>query len=125
MRWDEVAEATGYEVRWGIAAAAARQTARVNVPQFTTPELAPGVAHAFQISACNDAGCSAPAPAVQGHVEPVAPEPVRPTANAGPDLTGAPGESVTLQGTGSINPHGEWWHQLAHQWTQLSGPTSR
>ena len=122
VRWDEVAEATGYEVRWGIAAAAARQTARVNVPQFTTPELAPGVAHAFQISACNDAGCSAPAPAVQGHVEPVAPEPVQPTANAGPDLTGAPGESVTLQGTGSINPHGEWW-QLAHQWTQLSGPT--
>ena len=43
-------------------------------------------------------------------------------ACAGPDLTGAPGESVTLQGTDSINPHGEWW-RMRHQWTQLSGPT--
>ena len=34
----------------------------------------------------------------------------------------APGESVTLQGTDSINPHGEWW-RMRHQWTQLSGPT--
>ncbi len=41
---------------------------------------------------------------------------------AGPDLTGAPGDSVTLQGVTSINTYGEWW-QLAHQWTQLSGPT--
>ncbi len=47
---------------------------------------------------------------------------VSPTANAGPDLTGAPGESVTLQGITSINPHGEWW-EMGHQWTQLSGPT--
>ena len=47
---------------------------------------------------------------------------VSPTAKAGPDLTGAPGESVTLQGTDSINPHGEWW-RMRHQWTQLSGPT--
>ncbi len=46
-----------------------------------------------------------------------------PTANAGPDLTGAPGESVTLQGKGSTNPYGRW-HQMAHQWTQLSGPTA-
>ena len=48
--------------------------------------------------------------------------PVAPTANAGPDLTGAPGESVTLQGTNSENPNGEA-SQLAHSWTQLSGPS--
>ncbi len=48
--------------------------------------------------------------------------PVRPTAKAGPDLTGAPGESVTLQGRGSTNPYGKWWH-MDHLWTQLSGPT--
>ena len=47
---------------------------------------------------------------------------VAPTANAGPDLSGAPGDSVTLQGTNSANPYGEWW-EMAHQWTQLSGPT--
>ncbi len=51
------------------------------------------------------------------------PEPViRPTAKAGPDLAGAPGESVTLQGRGSTNPYGAWW-RMQHQWTQLSGPT--
>ncbi len=48
--------------------------------------------------------------------------PPLPTANAGPDLTGEPGESVTLQGTGSRNPYGAWW-RMAHQWTQLSGPS--
>ena len=47
--------------------------------------------------------------------------PLLPTAKAGPDLTGAPGESVTLQGKGSTNPYGRW-HQMEHQWTQLSGP---
>ena len=45
-----------------------------------------------------------------------------PTANAGPDLAGAPGESVTPQGTNSVNPYGEWW-RMAHRWTQLSGST--
>ena len=118
VEWEAVPEATGYDVRWGVAAAPARQTARVSEPVYTTPELAPGVAHAFQVSACNDAGCSEESPAVQGQV---AAEPVQPTANAGPDLTGAPGESVTLQGKGSTNPYGRW-HQMAHQWTQLSGP---
>ena len=47
---------------------------------------------------------------------------VAPTASAGPDLTGAPGESVTLQGINSENPYGEWW-QMEHAWTQLSGPS--
>ena len=53
------------------------------------------------------------------------PEPqaeVSPSADAGPDLSGAPGDSVTLQGTNSVNPYGEWW-RMAHRWTQLSGPT--
>ena len=48
-------------------------------------------------------------------------EPTPPTADAGPDLEGAPGETVTLQGTGSTNPHGQWW-QMAHRWKQLAGP---
>ena len=47
---------------------------------------------------------------------------ILPTAKAGPDLTGAPGESVTLQGKGSTNPYGRWY-KMAHAWTQLSGPT--
>ena len=45
-----------------------------------------------------------------------------PTADAGPDLAGQPGDSVTLQGTNSDNPYGKWW-EMAHQWVQLSGPT--
>ena len=44
------------------------------------------------------------------------------TACAGPDLTGAPGGQVTLEGQCSTNPYGRW-HQMAHQWTQLSGPS--
>ena len=44
------------------------------------------------------------------------------TACAGPDLTGAPGEEVTLQGRCSTNPYGPWY-RLSHAWTQLSGPT--
>ena len=44
-----------------------------------------------------------------------------PTANAGPDLEAAPGETVTLQGNGSTNPHGKWW-RMAHLWTQTKGP---
>ena len=65
VRWDEVPEATGYEVRWGVAAESARQTAWVSGPAFMTPE----VAHAFQVSACNDAGCSERSPEVQGSPE--------------------------------------------------------
>ncbi len=46
---------------------------------------------------------------------------VSPTADAGPNLSGAPGDSVTLQGTNSVNPYGEWW-RMEHQWEQVSGP---
>ena len=44
-----------------------------------------------------------------------------PTASAGPDLEGWPGETVTLEGRGSVNPHGKWW-RMDHLWEQLSGP---
>ena len=44
-----------------------------------------------------------------------------PAANAGPDMEAEPGETVTLQGTGSTNPHGTWW-RMAHRWTQTEGP---
>ncbi len=69
VRWDEVPEATGYEVRWGVAAESARQTAWVSGPAFTTPELAPTAAYAFQVSACDDAGCSERSPEVRGSPE--------------------------------------------------------
>ena len=65
VRWDEVPEATGYEVHWGEAGEPARRTGWVNAPVFTTPE----VAHAFRISACNDAGCSERSLEVQGSPE--------------------------------------------------------
>ena len=43
------------------------------------------------------------------------------TATAGPDLLALPGEKVTLRGTGSTNPYGEWW-QMEHSWSQTAGP---
>lgn len=45
-----------------------------------------------------------------------------PIAHAGADLRAAPGEGVTLQGGGSINPNGPWWH-LTFRWQQISGPS--
>ena len=69
VRWDEVPDATGYDVEWGATAEQSRQTTRVTRANFTTPELSPGVKYTFEVSACNDAGCSEPSPEVQGSVE--------------------------------------------------------
>ncbi len=87
-------------------------------PWFILPQDAPaGRALQFQLTVTDRQGESD-----SDTVTVTVREPVRPTASAGPDLTGAPGESVTLQGKGSSNPYGRW-HQMAHQWTQLSGPS--
>ena len=132
-RWDQVVGADGCRVKWGEArqsgreagqprarpAAPALRTERVETPQYTTPDLSPGVAYAFEVSACSGDVCGAPAEEVQATVE-VSGTP--PTANAGPDLEALPGTTVTLQGRDSVNPHGKW-HQLAHRWDQKEGPT--
>ena len=50
------------------------------------------------------------------------PDPTPPTANAGPDLLGRPGEVVTFQAKRlSTNPHGRWY-EMDHRWSQVSGP---
>ena len=49
-----------------------------------------------------------------------APEASPPAACAGPDLEAEPGDSVTLEGDCSTNPHGVWW-RMAHGWTQPPG----
>ena len=88
-------------------------------PSFTIPADAAGeTTLEFQLTVTDQEGQSDSDTMI---VTVAAPEVVRPTATAGPDLSGAPGESVTLQGKGSVNPYGRW-HQMAHQWTQLSGP---
>ena len=111
--WDEVAEATGYDVRWGIAAESARDTARVSARVFTTPELSPGVEHAFEVSACNDAGCSEPSPEVRGSVEGASPTP--PAADAGPDVEGKRGEEdIALAGSGTTHAGGS--QELSYGW---------
>ncbi len=86
-------------------------------PTFAMPSAAEGAALEFLLTVTDKEGES-DSDAVTVTVRDFTP----PKANAGPDLTGAPGESVTLQGRGSTNPYGRW-HQMAHQWTQLSGPT--
>ncbi len=45
----------------------------------------------------------------------------KPTADAGQDRDVPPGAFMTLQGAGSGNPYGAWYH-LRFQWEQLSGP---
>ena len=89
-------------------------------PTFTMPEdAADGTTLEFQLTVTDRYG-QTDSDTVTFTVE--ASAALRPTACAGPDLTGAPGDSVTLQGTCSENPYGRWW-KLAHSWTQLSGPT--
>ncbi len=88
-------------------------------PAFTIPaDAADGTTLEFRLAVMDEKGESDSDTMI---VTVAPPETVRPTATAGPDLTGAPGESVTLQGKGSRNPYGRW-HQMGHQWTQLSGP---
>ena len=118
LRWAADPEASGYEVRWGEAGQPVRQTARMSAPEYTTPDLSPGVQYAFEVASCNDTGCGEASPEVVGSVGPAG---TPPTANAGPDLEALPGTTVTLQGKGSINPHGKWW-RMAHLWTQTAGP---
>ncbi len=94
--------------------------ATVADPTFTVPaDATNGTTLEFQLTVTDKEGQSDSDTMI---VTVGAPEAVRPTANAGPDLTGAPGGSVTLQGKGSANPYGKWW-RMAHQWTQLSGPS--
>ena len=69
-----------------------------------------------------DLGGDSDTDSVTAKVKVAAPETPTPTACAGDDLTGNPGDEVTLQGTCSVNPYGEWW-LFQHQWTQLSGPS--
>ena len=89
-------------------------------PRFIVPaDAADGATLEFELTVTDQEGESDSDTMI---VTVMVPEPIRPTATAGPDLTGAPGESATLQGKGSTNSYGRWY-QMAHQWTQTSGPT--
>ena len=84
-------------------------------PTFTIPaDAAGGTTLVFELTVTDETGRTDSDTATVTVVTP-------PTACAGKDLTGAPGETVTLQGQCSTNPYGPW-HSLAHAWTQLSGP---
>jgi len=87
-------------------------------PSFTIPNSAAfGAKFEFQLTVTDDEG-QTDSDTVLVTVAPSAPSP--PTACAGPDLTGEPGEVVALQGNCSTNPHGQWW-RMAHRWTQPEG----
>ena len=101
VRWEADPEASGYEVRWGMAAQTARRTTRVSAPAYTTPHLSQGVQYAFEVSACNAAGCSEASAQVLGSVGPVG---TPPEANAGPDLEALPGTTGDAPGSRQHEP---------------------
>ena len=142
---------TGWEIGWKSsdeAESATRVLTRVDVAAgapdghqyeetVTLPAAAQGLAVTqsvqpyldIRMRAINDEGKSVwtgvahsatpdPSPVQQPHAEV---ETAGPAANAGPDLEGAPGQVLTLQGTGSSNPHGQWW-EMTHAWSHVSGP---
>ena len=88
-------------------------------PSLTLPEdAADGTTLEFQLTVTDQEGQSDSDTMI---VTVAAAGTIRPTATAGPDLAGAPDDSVTLQGRGSTNPYGKWY-QMTHLWTQMSGP---
>ena len=99
----------------GGTPAATLEGANSNAVSFTAPDVTGETALTFQLSVTDSGGLTASREAT-ATILPL------PTACAGDDLTSAPGASITLQGVCSANPYGEWW-RMAHQWTQLSGPS--
>ena len=88
-------------------------------PSFTIPaNAADGTLLEFQLTVTDQEGQS-DSDAVVVTVDST-PPPTPPTACAGDDLEAQPGDTVTLEGTCSTNPHGVWW-RMAHLWTQPEG----
>ncbi len=91
--------------------------AKTEQPWFILPpESSPGQSYHFEMVVTDGQGRQA-----SDMTTVTALATTRPTACAGEDLTGAPGETVTLQGQCSTNPTGPW-HRLAHAWSQTGGP---
>ena len=113
---EDAADALSY--RWeqtGGTPEATLEEANSSVLSFTAPAVSGATALTFRLSVTDSGGLTARRDATVTILP-------TPTANAGPDLTGAPGAEVALQGTDSTNPYGEWW-RMEHQWTQLYGPS--
>ncbi len=88
-------------------------------PSFTLPaDAADGTTLEFQLEVTDQEG-QTDTDSVVVTVDST-PEATPPTACAGPDMEAQPGDAVTLEGTCSTNPHGEWW-RMAHLWTQPEG----
>ncbi len=88
-------------------------------PSFTLPDdAADGTAMIFRLTVTDREGRT-DSDTVVVKVDST-PPPTPPTACAGDDLEAQPGDTVTLEGTCSTNPHGIWW-RMAHLWTQPAG----
>ena len=88
-------------------------------PSFTLPaDAADGTAMIFRLTVTDREGRT-DSDTVVVKVDST-PPPTPPTACAGDDLEAQPGDTVTLEGTCSTNPHGIWW-RMAHLWTQPVG----
>ncbi len=88
-------------------------------PSFTLPaDAADGTTFEFELTVTAEDG-QTDSDAVLVTVD-SAPAATPPTVCAGPDLEAQPGDTVTLEGICSVNPHGKW-RRLAHLWTQPEG----
>ena len=123
IAWTEPEGASRYQVRWGTTGTDVESldVETVQAASFETPTLTPQVTHIFQVRAGSADAWGPWSEPVEGIARGQPGQASPPTARAGADLEGVPGEVVTLEGTTSTNPHGQWW-EMEHRWTQTAGP---
>ena len=124
LTWDDPDDdtITGYKILYRIPATQPNLIVSVNDTgsahtTHTIPNLEPDTTYAFRIIAINEHGESERSEPVTVSTLPNNP----PIADAGPNQTVRPGDTITLNGTASYDPDD---HTISYAWNQTSGPAT-